>query len=485
MKRRNIENKSRTFKQLNVSKRQVSVLFFIRAQLLNRGRTFIILAMCFLYLVQYFFPFSTLNHTLSIVGIVIFFMTIFYVGNTQKTIAIVLFLLGVVVHVSVKEQPLFSSFVYIQRNLPILTLIILVPLISIPIKAGGYFKSVQYFMIKTRSRPKLSFIFLSSFLGLISPILNMGTVRIVHEMVDGLKLNPRLLANSYMTGFTSAMLWSPYFASVVIVLYEIGADIQKYVLLALPVAIVYLLVGNLLFSLKYDDKQNEYINLPLNENGKQTERFHLINISKLLSFLFMLIGLLLVIEAVTKLPMLLIVSLIAIFVPTIWGLSTRKFGELLPAMRSYFNGIWFMKNEITLFLSAGFFASAIAKTPITEGIEYYLLTIANISILLFALIIFFIVFILAFIGVHQIIVVPILASQIQASVIGITPEMLALIFILSWSVTVIICPLSAINIIVSNCVKQNGFTVGFKWNGRFVVSIVSLVFFIVYLSQFF
>lgn len=144
-----------------------------------------------------------------------------------------------------------------------------------------------------------------------------------------------------------------------------------------------------------------------------------------------------------------------------------------------------MKNEITLFLSAGFFASAIANTPITERIEYYLLSIVDISLILFAFIIFIIVFVFAFIGVHQIIVVPILAAQIQASAIGLTPEMLALIFILAWSVTVIVCPLSAINIIVSNCVKQNGFTVGFRWNGRFVVSIVGVVFIIIYFSQFF
>lgn len=442
--------------------------------------------MCFLYLVQYFFPFPILTNSLSIIGIVILFTTIFFVSNTQKTIAMTLFLMGLVVHMSVKEQSFFSSLVYIQRNLPILTLIILVPLISIPIKAGGYFKSVHYYMIKTINKPKLSYFVLSSFMGLISPILNMGTVRIVHEMVADLKLRPKVLANSYLIGFTSAMLWSPYFASVALVLYEVGADIHKYVMLALPVAIIHLFVGNLLFSLKKNEvNQNDWVNVPLHENNKRTDRVHLINISKLFGFLLMLISLLLVIETVTTLPMLLIVSLIAIFLPTVWGVSTRKYNELLPALRSYFSGIGLMKNEITLFLSAGFFASAVANTPITERIEYYLLSIVDISLILFAFIIFIIVFVFAFIGVHQIIVVPILAAQIQASAIGITPEMLALIFILAWSVTVIVCPLSAINIIVSNCVKQNGFTVGFRWNGRFVVSIVGVFFIIIYFSQFF
>lgn len=144
-------------------------------------------------------------------------------------------------------------------------------------------------------------------------------------MVAGLKLRPKVLANFYLIGFTSAMLWSPYFASVAIVLYEVGADIHKYVMLALPVAIVHLFVGNLLFSFKKNElNQNVWVNVSSHENNKKTDRIHLINISKLFGFLLMLISLLLVIETVTKLPMLLIVSLIAIFLPTIWGLSPES-----------------------------------------------------------------------------------------------------------------------------------------------------------------
>ena len=48
----------------------------------------------------------------------------------------------------------------------------------------------------------------------LSPILNLASVRIINEFLEDLKLPSALTAKSYVVGFATASMWSPYFASV-------------------------------------------------------------------------------------------------------------------------------------------------------------------------------------------------------------------------------------------------------------------------------
>ncbi|UOR11486.1 hypothetical protein [Halobacillus amylolyticus] len=412
-----------------------------------------------------------------------FLISSFFVRGIPKYITLMLLLLGFIINGMYKEQPFAASLQGIQQNLPLLTLIILVPMLSIPLKTGGYFHSLHYFLKKWENNPRLAFFGLSSFIALISPILNMGSVKMVHEMVEKLTINPMILGKSYLIGFSSAMLWSPYFASVAIVLHEVGGEISGYIGIGLTVAVIQLGIGNLLFRnsskklyLPSDEKEGREGSKALavgEEEGDPST--HVKSIAKLLGMLAALIASLLVLEYLTHISMLMLVSLIAIIVPILWGTLTFKWKQLFFEWKNYTRSVSLMDNEITLFLSAGLFGSAITNTVFADRIQAFLMGFAEASFLLFVLAIFVIVLMFAFIGVHQIVVIPILAAQVSAASLGISPEFLALIFIMSWSMTAVLCPLNAINIIVSKCLRRNGLTVGFRWNGAYIMSLVSLV----------
>ncbi|UOQ94608.1 hypothetical protein MUO14_06565 [Halobacillus shinanisalinarum] len=410
-----------------------------------------------------------------------FLISAFFVRGVPKYVTLTLLLLGFAINGIYKEQPIIASLQGIQQNLPLLTLIILVPMLSLPLKTGGYFHSLNYFIKKWENNPRLAFFGLSSFIALISPILNMGSVKMVHEMVDKLNINPMILGKSYLIGFSSAMLWSPYFASVAIVLHEVGGEISRYIGIGLTVAIIQLAIGNLLFRnsskklyLPDDEKDDKEGMEAFGKEGGNTST-HLRIIVKLLGMLVALITSLLVLKYLTHLSMLMLVSLIAIIMPILWGTLTFKWKKLFDEWKNYTRSVSLMDNEITLFLSAGLFGSAITNTVFADWIQSFLMGFAEASLLLFVLVIFVVVLIFAFVGVHQIVVIPILAAQVSATGLGISPEFLALIFIISWSMTAVLCPLNAINIIVSKCLRRNGLTIGFRWNGAYIMSLVSLV----------
>ncbi|SFJ49217.1 hypothetical protein SAMN04487936_102388 [Halobacillus dabanensis] len=432
--------------------------------------------MCLFYLIYFFFPFPALFYVLSGFCLAVYFSSVLNVKGVARFITLTLFLLALLINWNTKDAPFEIGLEGIQQNLPLLALISLVPMLSIPLKAGGYFHSIKHFMRKWEDQPRLAFFGLSSFLALISPILNMGSVKIVHEMVDKLRINPMILGKSYLIGFTSSMLWSPYFASVAIVLHEVGGRFNQYIVLGMAVALLQLIIGNLLF-LRSSKK--------LYGNGKrgkedltgevEDDQVHRGNLLKILCMLVVMIFSLLILEHVTRISMLTLVSLIAVFVPLLWAAVLNQWKVLATEFEGYLRKISHMDHEITLFLSAGLFGLAIRNTVFADQLQSFLMGFAEQSLLLFVLIIFLVVLFFAFIGVHQIVVIPILASQVSASSVGMSPEFLALIFIMSWSITAVLCPLNAINIIVSNCLERNGFTIGFRWNGTYVMSLVSIL----------
>lgn len=438
-----------------------------------------ILAMCGTYLFYFFIPFPPLFVLLSVFCLLVYFFSTLAVKGIAKVVTLTLFVSALVINGMTKAQPVVTSLEGIQQNLPLLALILLVPLISIPLKAGGYFHSIKFFLKKWEDRPRLAFFGLSSSLALISPILNMGSVKIVHEMVEKLKINPVILGKSYLIGFTSSMLWSPYFASVAIVLYEVGGQFNQYIGLGLTAALIQLVVGNLLFrhSSKKMGHGKEFRNQSAEAGGKDEieEKAHFKNLWKIFFMILSMIFSLLLFEYVTHISMLTLVSLIAVIVPLAWAILFNKWEQLHQEFKGYIEKIAVMDHEITLFLSAGLFGLAIRDTAFSDYLQSFLLWNAEQSLLFFVLVILMVVLFFALIGIHQIVVIPILASQVSGIDIGLSPEFLALIFILSWSFSAVLSPLNAINIIVSHCLQRSGLTIGFRWNGTYIMSIISVL----------
>ncbi|MBU8906464.1 TRAP transporter large permease subunit [Desertibacillus haloalkaliphilus] len=346
--------------------------------------------------------------------------------------------------------------------LPLLCLITLAPLLSLPLKLGGYFDAVEALLRNLLHRPRRLFAGITSSLFILSPILSLGSVRIISDFLSELKLPSYMSAKSYLIGFSTAIMWSPYFASVSLVLYYLNMPVGNYIVYGIGLSFLSLLIGNFLFAMW--ERKN-----PLNQQSHRKTPMEIgyrNQLIRLALFILLLLSISLTIEYVTQWSMIVIVCLLSVTVPVLWGALTNNWKKLIQEVKAYCDkSIPMMSNEIMLFTSAGLFAHAVQGTSFAFLVSNFLTSTANISFLLFALAVMFIVLILTYIGLHQIAVIAALAMQLDAQELGISTLSLAMLLLLAWSISTALSPFSGLNLMVSRIVGVSGVQVGLRANG--------------------
>jgi hypothetical protein len=390
-------------------------------------------------------------------------------SNVSKYMGASLLIAGLLLN-SLNQNIGFYNLQGILNNLPLLTLILFVPLLSIPLKISGLLDSAFYYMNRLSNSERKMFFSMTSFLALLTPILNLGSVRMLHEIVKNVNLHPRLRANSYFVGFSTAMVWSPYFGSVALVLYYLKLQMTDYIFIGLFFSFFLLLAGNIVYR-KSSDLFYQEVAATETQSPDNTIH-HKKNIMVIIGMIGSLILSLLVIESLTGISMLLLVSISALVFPMVWGIVTKTGKTILSEMIKHKDSIpKQMNNEIVLFLSAGYFGAALANSEISYAIKSILLSISETSFILIILCVTILVVGLGLIGIHQIISVPIIAMQLDPRVLETAPEILAVLLIMAWSMSSILSPFNAINIIIAQASGKSSFTVGFKMNGIYVLCI--------------
>jgi hypothetical protein len=376
-----------------------------------------------------------------------------------------LFSAGVMIHFLYGNNGI-GLFDGITQNLALLAIILLAPLISLPLEGEGVIRTVISKLNEWKADKRKSFIGVSGFMMMLAPILNMGAIRIVHGFVGRLKIEQKLLSHAYFGGFTPAIVWSPFFASVGIVISIADMPYVTY----MPIGIIFAFIMVLAAILLFRPEKNEAAAAleTVSENTEENKRDLLL----LVSFVLFLVVLLIILEFLTKLPMLLLVSLNCLFIPFLWTLIRNKWGWIKGEMKLYKEQTISNSNmEISLFLSAGLFGNALMHTPITAGLGSALLWASEWSVLLVFLFVVSFVTIMALLGIHQIIAVPIMFPLLLVPEVDVSLFAAAFMCIFSWMFSSSLSPLNALNIIISSCVHVNGVRAGINWNGKYFLAI--------------
>jgi hypothetical protein len=422
--------------------------------------------MCVLFLIQYFLDLKWLEYVVVGFAILSFITSAARAIGFPRWIGIIMMTTGMILEIS-KGTGLEGISEGILLILPLLCLVTLAPLLSIPLKLGGYFESVDSLLRNLLHHPKRLFAGITTTLF----ILSLGSVRIISEFLSELKLPTAMSAKSYLIGFSTAVMWSPYFASVTLVLYYLEMPVGKYILYGLGISVLSLIVGNILFAFwerRYPLDRKSEPEIPL-ENRTRNQ------LILLAMFIFFLMSISLIIEYFTQWSMIVIVSLISITVPFLWGAITNSWGRLYSKWITYLHqSVPMMNNEIMLFTSAGLLGHAIQGTTFANKVSEFLTSVANQSFVLFALAVMAIVLIVTYIGIHQIAVVAALAMQLNAQDLGISTLALAMLLLLAWSISSALSPFSGLNLMVSRIVGISGVEVGLRANGVHL-SIVGII----------
>jgi hypothetical protein len=436
-------------------------------------RSYLILGMSILFLIHYFLETQWLQYSLVIVSFIAFFGSVTKADRFPRIIGMIMMGLGIIIEWN-KGTGMAGISEGIILILPLLSLLTLVPLLSIPLRLGGYFESISLLLHHLLHQPKKLFAGIIGTLFILSPVLNLGSVRIIHEFLEDLKFPSALTAKGYIMGFTTAVMWSPYFASVSLVLHYLNVSFNEYIHYGISLGMLSLIIGNILFAFWIKRHPLALGSPQMVQLDKQVRK----QLLKLILFVLILLGVCLWVESLTNWSMMVIVCLMSIIVPLIFGMIKSDWRRMLPLWIDYRDRtVPMLNNEIMLFMSAGLLAFALKGTTVMNGISGILMGIANQSFFLFALAILIFVLVVSYVGIHQIASVGALAMQLNPAELGISNVALALILLLSWSISTALSPFSGLNLMVSRFAGISGIKEGLRINGLqvFIFSIVSIV----------
>ena len=437
----------------------------------------LLMIMCLIYMIHTYNPNQFTAVLFPVVSVAVYLVVVLSMKKRARTFTLVLFITGMVIHF-INGNRGFNLFEGITQNLQILAILILAPLISIPLKHEGIIDTVVLNLTKNLNDERKSFYDVSALMLLLAPILNMGAIRIVHGFVGNIGIIPKTLSSAYYTGFTTTVLWSPFFASVGVVIHILDITYMSYIFVGVLFALIQIVTAMLLLRPKAVVHKKIKNLEETNEVYKSTYKNTFILIGFVLGLLLLLVRA----EAILQKPMLLLVSYICILVPLVWILVRNKWRIVKEEYSLYKNNLLHGYGlEITLFLSAGLFGNAIANTPAVKVLGNLIEWSVQESLAVLFLFILLFVILMAMIGVHQIIAVPLILMTLMESGVTYNPVTIAFMCVFSWMLSVSISPLNALNIIISQNARENGITVAYKWNGIYFLVITCIAFVYIYI----
>lgn len=206
----------------------------------------LVLSMCFLYILEAFMPNMYISLIFKMAAAAVFFTMMPLLDRKGRIFTLGLFTAGIFIHYAVGDRGMLL-IEGITQNMALLAILILAPLLSIPLRREGIIDTVITYLNELKNSPAHTFYGITSFMLTLAPILNMGALRIVHGFVENIKIPSKLLSRSYYAGFTPAVIWSPFFASVGIVLFYLDITYLSYVAFGVFFAVLQMAVGMILF----------------------------------------------------------------------------------------------------------------------------------------------------------------------------------------------------------------------------------------------
>ncbi|WP_227935337.1 hypothetical protein [Alkalihalobacillus deserti] len=426
------------------------------------------------FLIHTFFAFPYGERILGFLTLIVVLLLLSKLNGFSKAISSSMLLIGIIVMISSGNVENWEESVIV--NLPLIVLLVIVPMLSFPIGIGKYDEHIGFFIKRYSSSPRKLFLSITGLFFLIGPIINMGTIRLMDDLLKKLKLPNEFLAKSYMRGFTVTIMWSPFFASLLLVLHLVNVPLYSYLPVALVVALIHLLVSNLLFL--RDSKHIEW-------TSEEKPSINLRKIYELLIIFFLFFLIVFLLDFIFELKMVINVTIGAFILTLLWSLYLKSLKPFLTRLNTYRkNSVYQSANEIVLFLTAGFFGSVISKTTLGEWINSAIVLLGNISILLLIFSIIIFTSLLAMVGIHQIVTISAIATSVVVFDVGIHPVAFALTLMCAWTTATIISPISAVNVILSNLLDKVYRDVAIRWNGTFTWVIIMVYTLSIYITNF-
>ncbi|MFJ7936690.1 hypothetical protein [Sporosarcina sp. NPDC096371] len=372
----------------------------------------------------------------------------------------------------------------VSINLGLISLFAFVPMLIIPISVGGYLYSIEEELKRFHSKPKYVFVLLSFLTFLLGSVVNLAIIRVLYPLFKKTNLSPERLGKAMYTGFISTNVWSPYFASVAIILHFMELPYTTLGPFLLTLAVLHFVFGNIvvLFILKKDNNLKLPEEMALQLERMNSQRKKVIQLIVIMSGIFIF---LFILEKATGQKMTVLVSIMGLIGSIVWLLFLREVMKLKEHLSTYISySLPKIANELSLFVSAGFFGIVVMSTPVNLLINNFINTIADKVSLVFLIgILILLPVVLACIGVHQIVSVTLLATSISPENIGLTTLSYGVLLAAAWCHSSAASSFSPLNLTLGSVLNKSSFKVGIGSNYLFFLGTLLITISFVYLIR--
>ncbi|MEG9295864.1 hypothetical protein V6B33_05340 [Mangrovibacillus sp. Mu-81] len=427
-----------------------------------------------------------LSPVISIICFVIVSMTIVKVDKFVRLIGGAFLALGLIMLLK-SHAGLGEILLSFGPMLNLLTLFALVPLLALPIKLGKYSENIQGF-ISRRVRSSTSLYSLTSGISyFFSIFMNLATLPMTYFSIrpaaDGFPLEnrERFMSRAITHGFSMPLMWAPVTPIVGIVIDMTGVKWAAMLPYVLPLSVLGLLLDWYTGGYRKRKRVRFGTSTAIDEtaaaieveNGKSGGTGKLSHILIAIILFNIVISIL---EHSLSLSFLIVVSILVIPFAFVWCLLLGQAGSFTTGLvEHYQKHLLKMKDQFFIFLSAGFFISAIEFSGTDHVVNGWITSFKNvIGIEIFVLFIPLIPLALAFIGLHPAVALALLAGTLDPHSLDVSPYILTVSMLAGAVSAFLMGPYNATIGLMSTIVKTSSYKVS-NWNSVFTISFLSLV----------
>lgn len=389
--------------------------------------------------------------------------------GSARTIGTLLLFSGAVLLIC-SHAPLSAWKQALQENSQLVVMFIMVPLLGIPIRCGGYGDPLRKAFGRHAGTGTRYYALVSVMTALLGVLLSIAAVPLSYEISRTSHHCERkeLISAALSRGFVTCMIWAPTSATIALTVQLTGVDWMELFPAAFACALLAGAVGALMVCVGEKGRASPRATETSEDRSDVPD---LPKIIELCVFFLALIAFIIALSQMAGLSVIVAVATASLLLPAAWMMGIGK----LPVYEKELREEYFKRklplagNQIALFVGAGFFAQGMSSSHAGDVLAGALAQSVGQSVLLLTVAVIGLTLATSAVGIHPVAIVAAAGGVMNASGCGVTPVYAALVLSISWAMGNALCPASANVVAVSNLVGRSPVEVSLRWNGPYVL----------------
>lgn len=447
-----------------------------------------ILGYALIHFVTVFWNYFWLEQLLSLFGIGMFVLAIFYLSARNFKLPLTILLTGISIflysHTSIME-----GFYYGMRQMRgIIGLLIVMPLISSILREEPYIEDIMALFYKLINTSKKFYFSIVAFTQIISYFLLFGSIPMMHQFVNIILQKQTSLAwenyksTALLRGFALSTVWVISIPSFIFAVETLGASLTFTILQGMGIAFLGTIMA-VVFA-HFQEKrfavqltpilQAEIDKVVLSASPKH------VRVRKVVEFCLLFISLfgsVFLLHSFFHIKLMILIPIVIIFWVVSFYMIKGRINRLPNVFSHYFkNELSSQAYQLNIMLAVGVLIYGLNQTNFSRIIVDSLANIQDFFPFINILFLLpFIIILLGFIGLGPLTVMVLVAGILESMSFPYPPELIVLAVTSGSVISILISPLIMPIIVLSAANKLSLFTNGVKFNWKYAVAFYILV----------